>query len=511
MRILMVGSGGREHALIRKLKESPRCEEIYCAPGNGGISKDAVCVDISAEDIDGIAAFAKEKNIDLVFVAPDDPLAAGMVDALEQAGIRAFGPRKNAAVIESSKVFSKNLMKKYGIPTAGYEVFSEPKKAIDYITAQNKFPVVVKADGLALGKGVMICQDLEEAKEAVHSIMEDKIFGASGNQVVVEEFITGPEVVKSVTQEEVSMQDLGGSEVHSTRSGVAHFTGDNDMDCILKIRELMSFLPSNNMEEPPFIPTTDSANRIDEQLNNLIPTNPNQPYDMKELIESVADDHNFFEVQEEYAKNIVIGYIRLNGKTIGVVANQPAALAGTLDINASVKAARFVRFCDAFNIPLLTFVDVPGFLPGVNQEYEGIIRHGAKLLYAYCEATVPKVTVITRKAYGGAYDVMSSKHIRGDINFAYPTAEIAVMGPDGAVNILFRKELKKAEDVEKKRKELQDDYREKFANPYRAAELGYVDEIIEPSGTRARLIRSFELLANKRQSNPPKKHSNLPL
>jgi len=232
---------------------------------------------------------------------------------------------------------------------------------------------------------------------------------------------------------------------------------------------------------------------------------------MKELIESVADDHNFFEVQEEYAKNIVIGYIRLNGKTIGVVANQPAALAGTLDINASVKAARFVRFCDAFNIPLLTFVDVPGFLPGVNQEYEGIIRHGAKLLYAYCEATVPKVTVITRKAYGGAYDVMSSKHIRGDINFAYPTAEIAVMGPDGAVNILFRKELKKAEDVEKKRKELQDDYREKFANPYRAAELGYVDEIIEPSGTRARLIRSFELLANKRQSNPPKKHSNLPL
>lgn len=324
-------------------------------------------------------------------------------------------------------------------------------------------------------------------------------------------FITGPEVVKSVTQEEVSMQDLGGSEVHSTRSGVAHFTGDNDMDCILKIRELMSFLPSNNMEEPPFIPTTDSANRIDEQLNNLIPTNPNQPYDMKELIESVADDHNFFEVQEEYAKNIVIGYIRLNGKTIGVVANQPAALAGTLNINASVKAARFVRFCDAFNIPLLTFVDVPGFLPGVNQEYEGIIRHGAKLLYAYCEATVPKVTVITRKAYGGAYDVMSSKHIRGDINFAYPTAEIAVMGPDGAVNILFRKELKKAEDVEKKRKELQDDYREKFANPYRAAELGYVDEIIEPSGTRARLIRSFELLANKRQSNPPKKHSNLPL
>ena len=324
-------------------------------------------------------------------------------------------------------------------------------------------------------------------------------------------FITGPEVVKSVTQEEVTMNELGGSEVHTTRSGVAHFTADNDMDCILKIRELMSFLPNNNMEEPPFVPTTDSANRIDEQLNNLIPTNANQPYDMKELIVSVADDNNFFEVQEEYAKNIVIGYIRLNGKTVGVVANQPAALAGTLDINASVKAARFVRFCDAFNIPLLTLVDVPGFLPGVNQEYDGIIRHGAKLLYAYCEATVPKVTVITRKAYGGAYDVMSSKHIRGDINFAYPTAEIAVMGPDGAVNILFRKELNKAEDVDKKRKQLQDDYRQKFANPYRAAELGYVDEIIEPSQTRSRLIRSFELLANKRQSNPPKKHSNLPL
>lgn len=324
-------------------------------------------------------------------------------------------------------------------------------------------------------------------------------------------FITGPDVVKSVTQEEVSKNELGGADIHTAKSGVAHFSADNDMDCILKIRELISFLPNNNMEEPPFVPTTDSPNRTDARLNDLIPTNPNQPYDMKELITSIADDQNFFEVQEDYAENIVIGYIRLNGKTIGVVANQPAALAGTLDINASVKAARFVRFCDAFNIPLLTLVDVPGFLPGVNQEYDGIIRHGAKLLYAYCEATVPKVTVITRKAYGGAYDVMSSKHIRGDINFAYPTAEIAVMGADGAVNILFRKEIATAEDAETKRKELQDDYREKFANPYRAAELGYVDEIIEPSVTRPRLIRSFELLANKRQSNPPKKHSNLPL
>jgi len=324
-------------------------------------------------------------------------------------------------------------------------------------------------------------------------------------------FITGPDVVKSVTQEDVTKNELGGSDIHTGRSGVAHFSADNDIDCILKVRELMSFLPNNNMAEPPFVPTTDSPNRIDPSLDLLIPTNPNQPYDIKELIVSVADDENFMEIQEDYAKNIVIGYIRLNGKSIGVVANQPAALAGTLDINASVKAARFVRFCDAFNIPLLTFVDVPGFLPGVNQEYDGIIRHGAKLLYAYCEATVPKVTVITRKAYGGAYDVMSSKHIRGDLNYAYPTAEIAVMGADGAVNILFRKEITEAKNQEAKRKELQDDYREKFANPYRAAELGYVDEIIEPSVTRPRLIRSFELLANKRQSNPPKKHDNLPL
>jgi len=324
-------------------------------------------------------------------------------------------------------------------------------------------------------------------------------------------FITGPDVVKAVTQEDVTKNELGGSDIHMSRSGVAHFSADNDIDCILKIRELMSFLPNNNMEEPPFVPTTDSPTRVDLSLNTLIPTNPNQPYDIKDLIISVADDENFLEVQEDYAKNMVIGFIRLNGKTIGVVANQPCALAGTLDINASVKAARFVRFCDAFNIPILTLEDVPGFLPGVNQEYDGIIRNGAKLLYAYCEATVPKVTIITRKAYGGAYCVMSSKHIRGDINFAYPTGEIAVMGADGAVNILFRKDIVDANDQDAKRKELQDDYREKFANPYRAAELGYIDEIIEPSVTRSRLIRSFELLANKRQSNPPKKHCNLPL
>ena len=324
-------------------------------------------------------------------------------------------------------------------------------------------------------------------------------------------FITGPDVVKAVTQEDVSKNELGGTDIHTSRSGVAHFSAENDIDCILKIRELLSYLPANNMEEPPFVPTTDSPNRIDPSLDLLIPTNPNLPYDIKELIISVADDENFFEIQEDYAKNMIIGFIRLNGKSIGVVANQPSVLAGTLDINASVKAARFVRFCDAFNIPLLTFEDVPGFLPGVNQEYDGIIRNGAKLLYAYCESTVPKVTVITRKAYGGAYCVMSSKQIRGDVNFAYPTAELAVMGADGAVNILFRKQIAEAEDTEAKRKELQDDYREKFANPYRAAELGYIDEIIEPAVTRSRLIRSFELLANKRQSNPPKKHDNLPL
>lgn len=324
-------------------------------------------------------------------------------------------------------------------------------------------------------------------------------------------FITGPDVVKSVTQEVVTKDKLGGTDIHMSKSGVAHFATENDIDCINRIRELITYLPGNNMEEPPFVPTLDSPTRPTPTLSDLIPTNPDQPYDIKKMVKEVADDYRFFEVQEDFAMNIVIGYIRLNGKTIGIVANQPAILAGTLDINASVKAARFVRFCDAFNIPLLTLVDVPGFLPGIDQEYEGIIRHGAKLLYAYCEATVPKVTVVVRKSYGGAYCVMSSKHIRGDINLAYPTAEIAVMGPDGAVNILFKREIDRAEDAEVKRKELQNEYREKFANPYRAAELGYVDEVIDPAITRVRLIRSFEMLANKRQSNPPKKHSNLPL
>jgi propionyl-CoA carboxylase beta chain len=324
-------------------------------------------------------------------------------------------------------------------------------------------------------------------------------------------FITGPDVVKTVTLESVTKEELGGATTHNSKTGVAHFAAENDVDCLIKIRELMGFLPQNNMEEPPFVPTIDDPNRMETDMEDLIPVNPNTPYDMKELVKLVADDGNFFEIMEHYAKNIIIGFIRLNGKSIGVVANQPSVLAGALDIDASVKAGRFVRFCDCFNIPILTFVDVPGFLPGVTQEYGGIIRQGAKLLYAYCEATVPKVTLITRKAYGGAYDVMSSKHIRGDINFAYPTAEIAVMGPDGAVNILNRKELAESKDTKAEKDKLIKEYRENFANPYRAAELGYIDEIIEPSYTRGKLVRAFELLANKRLSNPPKKHSNLPL
>ncbi len=324
-------------------------------------------------------------------------------------------------------------------------------------------------------------------------------------------FITGPEVIKTVTHEDVSKEELGGAAAHNEKSGVAHFATENDVDCILKIRELMSFLPQNNMEEPPFKATTDDPNRLESSLEEIIPTNPNVPYDMKDVIRKIADDANFFEVQEHFAKNIIIGFARLNGKPVGVVANQPAVMAGSLDIDSSAKAGRFVRFCDAFNIPLLTLVDVPGFMPGVSQEYGGIIRHGAKLLYAYCEATVPKVTLITRKAYGGAYDVMSSKHIRGDINFAYPTAEIAVMGPDGAVSILSKKELASSDDPAKKKDELVANYRDTFANPYRAAELGYIDEVIEPAVTRPKLIRAFEMLANKRVANLPRKHGNIPL
>jgi len=323
--------------------------------------------------------------------------------------------------------------------------------------------------------------------------------------------ITGPEVVKTVTREEVTSEELGGAMTHNTKSGVAHFAAEDEDDCLQLTRSLLSYMPQNNMEDPPFVPSDDPPDRMDETLNTIVPDNPNKPYDMKEVIRRVADDEVFLEVHRHWAQNIVIGFARLGGFSVGIVAQQPQVMAGVLDINASIKAARFVRFCDAFNIPIITFEDVPGFLPGVAQEHGGIIRNGAKLLYAYCEATVPKITIITRKAYGGAYDVMSSKHIRGDISYAWPTAEIAVMGPDGAVNIVFRKELAAADDPGEEHARLAQEYRDQFANPYVAAARGYIDDVIEPRETRPRLIEALEMLQNKRDSNPPKKHGNIPL
>ena len=322
-------------------------------------------------------------------------------------------------------------------------------------------------------------------------------------------FITGPDVIKTVTHEDVTKDELGGAMTHNSKSGVAHFAADSDEHALRITRELLSFLPSNNMDDPPFVPTADPVTRSDEKLNLMVPESPSQPYDIRDIIHNVVDDEYFFEVQEHYAQNIVIGFARLGGHSVGIVANQPAFLAGVLDIDASVKAARFVRFCDCFNVPLITFEDVPGFLPGVNQEHFGIIRHGAKLLYAFAEATVPKITVITRKAYGAAYCVMASKHIRTDINFAFPTAEIAVMGAEGAVGVLFRREI--AENDEDYRKAKIAELQDKFANPYIAAERGYIDEVIEPRFTRPKLIRALSLLQNKRESNPPKKHGNIPL
>jgi acetyl-CoA carboxylase carboxyltransferase component len=324
-------------------------------------------------------------------------------------------------------------------------------------------------------------------------------------------YITGPDVVKSVTHEDVSHEELGGAMVHATKSGVCHMVADNENQGLLLVRELMSYLPQNNMEDPPFSAPTDDPLRSDAELDAIIPENPNKPYDMKEVIRRVVDDGHFFEIHENFAMNIVVGFARLGGHSVGIVANQPAVLAGVLDIDASDKAARFVRFCDAFNIPLVTFVDVPGYMPGTAQEYAGIIRAGAKLLYAYCEATVPKLTVTTRKSYGGAYCVMSSKHLRGDLNLAWPTAEIAVMGPDGAVSIVFRRELDQADDSAAKKIELANEYREKFASPYVAAERGYIDDVIEPRDTRARLINGLEVFQNKRDSNPARKHGNIPL
>jgi acetyl-CoA carboxylase carboxyltransferase component len=324
-------------------------------------------------------------------------------------------------------------------------------------------------------------------------------------------FITGPEVVKTVTHEEVSFEELGGADVHSQTSGVCHLAADSEADALYLIQKLISYLPQNNMEDAPFLATDDDPLRMDEALDSIVPGDPNKPYEIREIVRMVVDDRQFFEIQEQYAPNIIIGFARLGGHSVGIVANQPAVLAGVLDINASEKAARFVRFCDAFNVPLVTFVDVPGFLPGTDQEHAGIIRAGAKLVYAYCEATVPKLTVTTRKAYGGAYCVMSSKHIRGDVNFAWLTAEIAVMGPDGAVKIIFKKELAQAADPLQRKAELVAEYREKFANPYVAAERGFIDDVIEPRETRSRLINALEMLSNKRDSNPPKKHGCIPL
>ena len=324
-------------------------------------------------------------------------------------------------------------------------------------------------------------------------------------------FVTGPNVVKTVTHEDVSFENLGGAVTHASKSGVAHFAVENEIECIGTIKKILSYIPSNNVDDPPFAETGDDPQRMDPRLDSIVPENPNKPYDMKEVIRSVVDHGEFLEVHELYAANILVGFARLGGRSVGIVANQPAVLAGVLDIDSSIKGARFVRFCDSFNIPLVIFEDVPGFLPGTDQEWRGIIKHGAKLLYAFCEATVPRVTVITRKAYGGAYDVMNSKHIRGDYNVAWPSAEIAVMGPKGAVEIIFRKEIERAENKEKATEEKVNEYREKLATPYVAAERGYIDEVIFPRETRPKLIQILQFLENKVDSNPKKKHGNIPL
>ncbi|MEX0800201.1 MAG: acyl-CoA carboxylase subunit beta [Dehalococcoidia bacterium] len=338
--------------------------------------------------------------------------------------------------------------------------------------------------------------------------LTDFIFMVSGGSQM---YITGPDVVRAVTQEEVTHEELGGAQVHSTRSGVAHFALDSEEECLLEVRRLLSFLPSNNLEDPPFSEPADDPDRRCDDLASIVPEDPSKPYDVHQVLYSVADDGDFQEVQPFWAPNIVVGFARMGGRPVGIVANNPAALAGVLDVDSSRKGARFVRFCDAFNVPIVTFTDTAGYLPGTGQEYGGIITHGAKLIYAYAEATVPKVTVIVRKAYGGAYDVMGSKHLRADINYAWPTAEIAVMGPDGAVNIVFRREIEAAEDKEAKRKELIEEYRRQFANPYVTAARGFIDDVIEPRDTRVKIIRALEMLRNKTDSNPPKKHGNIPL
>ena len=344
---------------------------------------------------------------------------------------------------------------------------------------------------------------------AVYSpAITDFVFMVKNNSYM---FVTGPNVVKTVTHEEVSFEDLGGAETHATKSGIAHLISENEVDLLERVRELMQYLPQNNLDDPITEENDDDPSRVDDTLNTIVPENSNKSYDVKEVLFRVFDNGKFFEIHEYFAQNIVVGFAHLNGSPVGIVANQPAFLAGVLDINSSIKAGRFVRFCDAFNIPIITFVDVPGFLPGTDQEWGGIIRNGAKLLYAYCEATVPKITVILRKAYGGAYDVMSSKHIRGDVNLAWPSAEIAVMGPKGAVEIIFRKEIEESKDRLKTTEEMASQYREKFANPYIADERGYIDDVIEPSETRPKLIKALEMTKNNVDQNPRKKHGNIPL
>jgi len=344
---------------------------------------------------------------------------------------------------------------------------------------------------------------------AVYSpVMTDFIFMVRGTSYM---FITGPDVVKAVTHEDVTFEELGGADIHAERSGIAHFVYDDDESCLAEMRRLFTYLPLNNLEDPPLSEPSDDPLREDADLSDIIPESPDKPYDMKHIIRKVLDNGEFLEVHSHFAQNIIVGFGRMDGRPVGLLAQQPAVLAGALDIDCSVKGARFVRFCDCFNIPMVTFEDVPGFLPGTAQEHGGIIRHGAKLLFAYCEATVPKITVITRKSYGGAYCVLSSKQVRGDINYAWPTAEIAVMGPEGAVNIIYRKELKEADDPQKLREKLVSEYKERFANPYYAAALGYIDEVIEPAATRKKIIRALSMLENKRQKSPPKKHGSIPL
>ena len=344
---------------------------------------------------------------------------------------------------------------------------------------------------------------------AVYSpAITDFIFMTAGTSQM---YITGPDVIRAVTQEEVTHEELGGAQVHSSKSGVAHFAIEGEEDCLAEVRRLLSFLPANNMEDPPFSEPADDPTRSCDDLASIVPADPSKPYDTHEVIYSIVDDGDFLEVHPFWAGNIVVGFARMGGRPVGIVANNPVALAGILDVDSSRKAARFVRFCDAFNVPIVTLVDVPGYLPGTDQEYGGIITHGAKLIYAYAEATVPKVTIIVRKAYGGAYDVMGSKHLRADVNLAWPSAEIAVMGPDGAVNIIFRREIEAAGDAEAKRKELVEQYRQQFANPYVTAARGFIDDVIEPRDTRLKIIRALEMLQNKTDSNPPKKHGNIPL